>query len=126
MILKSLKPTTSSQRHLFLLKNEYLSKTPLLKFKLKKIKNLSERNNQGKITIRHKGGGHKKRYREINFNRSLKSIGIITSIEYDPNRNCHIAPSHFFLLKAFRGIEQGNFYKWAIAYSKCVNIFQIC
>ena len=114
MILKSLKPTTSSQRHLFLLKNEYLSKTPLLKFKLRKIKNLSERNNQGKITIRHKGGGHKKRYREINFNRSLKSIGIITSIEYDPNRNCHIASlfdfskNTFYYLLAPQNIKIGD------------------
>lgn len=50
------------------------------------------RNNQGKITIRHRGGGHKRRYRLIDFKRSKRnSIGKIVSIEYDPNRNARIA-----------------------------------
>jgi len=117
MILKPLKPTTSSQRHLLLLKKDHLAKAPLLKFKLEKIKNLSERNNQGKITIRHKGGGHKKRYRKINFNRSLKSIGIVITIEYDPNRNCHIMSlfdfhkNIFYYLLAPQNIKVGDIIK---------------
>ncbi len=50
------------------------------------------RNNQGKITIRHRGGGHKRRYRLIDFKRNKRnSIGQIVSIEYDPNRNARIA-----------------------------------
>jgi large subunit ribosomal protein L2 len=50
------------------------------------------RNNQGKITIRHRGGGHKRRYRLIDFKRNKRnSIGKIVSIEYDPNRNARIA-----------------------------------
>jgi large subunit ribosomal protein L2 len=50
------------------------------------------RNNQGKITIRHKGGGHKKRYRLIDFRRNKYDIvGKVASIEYDPNRNANIA-----------------------------------
>merc|ERR1712176_43998 len=59
-------------------------------------------------------GGHKKRYRKINFNRSSKSVGIITSIEYDPNRNCHIASlfdfrrNIFFYLLAPQNIKIGD------------------
>ncbi len=50
------------------------------------------RNNQGKITTRHKGGGHKRLYRNIDFKRNKFNIsGIISSIEYDPNRNVNIA-----------------------------------
>lgn len=50
------------------------------------------RNNQGKITIRHRGGGHKRRYRLIDFKRNKRnSLGKILSIEYDPNRNARIA-----------------------------------
>jgi large subunit ribosomal protein L2 len=50
------------------------------------------RNNRGVITIRHRGGGHKRRYRMIDFKRRKYGIeGIIASIEYDPNRNARIA-----------------------------------
>lgn len=50
------------------------------------------RNNQGKITIRHRGGGHKRRYRLIDFKRSKRNLfGKVVSIEYDPNRNARIA-----------------------------------
>lgn len=50
------------------------------------------RNNQGKITIRHRGGGHKRRYRLIDFKRNKRNLlGKIVSIEYDPNRNARIA-----------------------------------
>lgn len=50
------------------------------------------RNNQGRITIRHRGGGHKKLYRIIDFKRNKVDIpGIVASIEYDPNRNARIA-----------------------------------
>merc|ERR1712161_85989 len=54
------------------------------------------RNNRGVITIRHRGGGHKKRYREIDFQRKKYSIeAVIKSIEYDPNRNARIALVHY-------------------------------
>ena len=50
------------------------------------------RNNRGVITIRHRGGGHKRRYRIIDFNRNKDGIeGIVSAIEYDPNRNARIA-----------------------------------
>lgn len=51
----------------------------------------SGRNNSGKITVNHKGGGHKKRFRKINFYRLSSTYGIVTSLEYDPNRTANIA-----------------------------------
>jgi large subunit ribosomal protein L2 len=54
------------------------------------------RNNRGVITIRHRGGGHKRRYRLIDFKRNKYGIeGIVASIEYDPNRNARIALIHY-------------------------------
>ena len=54
------------------------------------------RNNRGVITIRHRGGGHKRRYRIIDFKRNKYGIeGIVTAIEYDPNRNSRIALIHY-------------------------------
>jgi large subunit ribosomal protein L2 len=59
---------------------------------LKKLKKLSGRNNQGKITVRHKGGGHKQHYRVIDFKRNKLNVpGVVATIEYDPNRNARIA-----------------------------------
>merc|ERR1711862_825676 len=54
------------------------------------------RNNLGIITIRHRGGGHKKQYRMVDFKRSKRNIvGLVNSIEYDPNRNARIALIHY-------------------------------
>ena len=54
------------------------------------------RNNQGRITIRHRGGGHKRLYRLIDFKRNKREIpGLIHGIEYDPNRNARIALIHY-------------------------------
>merc|ERR1712154_714051 len=54
------------------------------------------RNNRGVITIRHRGGGHKRKYRLIDFHRNKHNIeGTIASIEYDPNRNARIALVHY-------------------------------
>ena len=101
MGLEIKKPTTSSQRHLIQLNTEYLNKKPLIKKKIKKLINSSGRNNSGKITVRHKGGGHKRKYREINFNRTNVSTGITVSLEYDPNRNSHIASIYDIITKDF-------------------------
>lgn len=70
---------------------------PLLKQHIRGLKNSSGRNNSGKITIRHKGSGHKQKYRKINFYRTNLSIGITCNIEYDPNRNASIAAIYDFL-----------------------------
>lgn len=76
-------------------------KTPLLKFKVKGKKNSSGRNNQGRITAFHKGGGHKRSYRAIDFKRTYQSKGIVCSIEYDPNRNSNIASIYNIYQKTF-------------------------
>ena len=60
-------------------------------------KNVAGRNNSGKITVRHIGGGHKKKYRKIDFRRNKDSIGIVTSLEYDPCRTAFIASVYDFL-----------------------------
>ena len=67
--------------------NRYKS---LLKTKISGIKNSSGRNSSGKITIFNRGGGHKKKYRIIKFNRNLNFVGIVINIEYDPNRTAYI------------------------------------
>lgn len=84
-------PTTPSKRHLIQLNNFHLKKKPFIKKKVKGLIKSTGRNNSGKITINHKGNGKKKKYRNINFNRITDSVGIICSIEYDPNRTAHIA-----------------------------------
>lgn len=117
MTLKLSKPTTPSQRQLLLLKKKHLAKTSLLKTKIKGLTNSSGRNNKGIITVRHKGGGHGKKYRNITFNRSFRSTGIVTSIEHDPNRNAHIASifdfhKHiFYYILAPENLEIGNIVK---------------
>jgi large subunit ribosomal protein L2 len=101
MKLKNQKSFTSSQRHLIQLNTKHLTKKPILKNKLKGLKNSSGRNNSGKITVFHKGGGHKKRYRSINFKRINECTGITISIEYDPNRNSNIAAIYDLVKKKF-------------------------
>lgn len=106
MILQKVKPTTSSRRQLIKLNQKSLniSKKPLLKSKVEGKKNSSGRNNSGKITVFHKGGGVKKRYRKVDFNRKFTSTGVICSIEHDPNRNAFIASVFDFINKKFNYI----------------------
>ena len=101
-MLQKLKPTTPSQRNLLRINNKHLrKKKPLLKFKTKGKKNYAGRNNTGKITVNHKGGGHKRIYRKIEFINEKNSIGIVTSIEYDPNRTGHIASIYDFINRKY-------------------------
>src|SRR4051794_7108725 len=63
---------------------------------LSPLHNLAGRNNQGKITVRHQGGGHKRKYRIIDFKRDKDGIpGRVATIEYDPNRSANIALIHY-------------------------------
>ena len=63
---------------------------------LRKKTSTSGRNNRGVITTRHKGGGHKQRYRVIDFKRDKQNINaVVATIEYDPNRNSRIALLHY-------------------------------
>ena len=92
MPIKKYKPTTNGQRGMSTLVNsDITSKTPE-KSLLSKKKKTGGRNNQGKITVRHIGGGTKRKYRVIDFKRNKFDIpGRVVSIEYDPNRNANIA-----------------------------------
>ena len=101
MVLKTKVSTTSSQRHLIKINSENLQKKPTIKSKLEGRTNFAGRNNSGKITVRHKGGGHKKRYRKIDFSRVKESASIVLSIEYDPYRNAFISALYDFLNKKF-------------------------
>jgi large subunit ribosomal protein L2 len=92
MGIKIYKPYTPSTRNRSVLDFSILSKVEPEKSLLVANHRTKGRNNQGRITIRHKGGGHKRRYRLIDFKRSKRDIeGKVSSIEYDPNRNANIA-----------------------------------
>jgi large subunit ribosomal protein L2 len=90
--IKTYNPTSPAIRFRTTLNNEELSKDgPLKKLTRSKTK-ISGRNNKGRITIRHRGGGHKKLYRIIDFRRDKKDIPAkVVSLEYDPNRTARIA-----------------------------------
>jgi len=89
-MLKNFKAITPSQRHTILLNNKQLNLNKTLSKLTKGFKRAHGRNNQGKITSKHRGGGHKRKYRMISFKRNnLK--GFIENIEYDPNRSANIA-----------------------------------
>lgn len=89
--------TSLTQKKLIKLSKKKLSKTSLIKNMISGKKNVAGRNSFGKITVRHKGGGHKKKFRKIDFFRSEDSAGIVTSLEYDPYRTAFIASIYDFL-----------------------------
>jgi large subunit ribosomal protein L2 len=101
MELKRFKPVTPSQRNLIRLNKSLLSKGPLLKKEVCQIKKVSGRNSKGQVIVRHKGGGHKKSYRKIDFLRKRSNIGIATSIEYDPYRKSNIVAIFDFVKKEY-------------------------
>ena len=101
MNVKKVNPCTAGQRNYIKINNNNLSKTALLKSLIKGKKNNSGKNNKGKITVYHKGGGHKKNYRYINFTNNNNNIGIVCSIEYDPFRNAPIAAVYDYQKKKF-------------------------
>ena len=92
MAIKNYKPTTPGLRKMSTLVNTEITKsTPEKSLTVTRKKN-SGRNNQGKITVRHQGGGVKRRYRIIDFKRNKFDVpGTVASIEYDPNRTANIA-----------------------------------
>ena len=104
MILKEFKPVTPSTRNLIRIKNKELLKKPLLKTDNVKLKAHAGRNSLGRITVRHRGGGHKKKYRKVNLFRSLNGIFIVLSLEYDPNRTANIASIYNILTKKYEYI----------------------
>ena len=92
MAIRNYKPTTPGRRKMSTLVNEEITKTTPEKSLTTTLKKNSGRNNQGKITVRHQGGGVKRKYRLIDFKRDKHDIlGTVASIEYDPNRTANIA-----------------------------------
>jgi len=92
MALKKFKPTTSSQRFKIISAFDDITASRPEKSLVAPIKKSGGRNNQGRMTMRYLGGGHKQAYRLIDFKRDKEGIpGRIKSIEYDPNRTARIA-----------------------------------
>ena len=92
MAIKSYKPMTNGLRGMTTLVNEEITSSTPEKSLLTVLKKNSGRNNQGRITVRHRGGGEKRKYRLIDFKRNKDGIvGNVASIEYDPNISANIA-----------------------------------
>ena len=92
MAIKKFKPTTNGRRGMSALVNEELTTSTPTKSLLKTKMKTGGRNNQGKLTVRHIGGGAKRKYRLIDYKRNKIGItGKVASIEYDPNRSANIA-----------------------------------
>ena len=112
-VLKS-KPTSPGRRHVVRVVSEDLHKGAPYKPLLEKQSRNGGRNNNGRITTRHVGGGHKQHYRIIDFKRTKDGVpATVASIEYDPNRTCNIALLHYHdgekrYILAPKGLEVGD------------------
>jgi len=114
MALRKIKPTTPGQRRKIVTTFSEITKSSPEKSLVRGIKRTGGRNSQGRMTSRYIGGGHKKKYRVIDFKRDKEGIpGRIASIEYDPNRSARIALVVYkdgvkSYIIAPRGIEVGQ------------------
>ncbi|PWA12952.1 50S ribosomal protein L2 [Pueribacillus theae] len=96
MAIKKYKPTTNARRGMTGSDFSEITTDKPEKSLLAPLNRKSGRNNQGRITVRHQGGGHKKKYRIIDFKRNKDGIpGRVATIEYDPNRTANIALIHY-------------------------------
>ena len=96
MGVKKLKPTSPGRRHMTVSDFDTITKSTPEKSLLAPQTRSSGRNSYGRITSRHRGGGHKRRYRIIDFRRTKDGVPAkVASIEYDPNRNARIALLHY-------------------------------
>ena len=117
MELKRIKPNTSGSRNYIKINKKDLNKKPLLKNYIIGKKNTAGKNNSGKITVRHKGGGHKRKYRILNDYNTPNINGIVCSIEYDPFRNAPIISvfdyeiKTYFYMIAPKNIKKGDIIK---------------
>ena len=114
MAIRVYKPRTSGSRQRSVLTSEGLTKNKPLKSLTDTKKKTDGRNNQGKITVRHRGGGVKRKYRLIDFKRVKDGVtAVVKSIEYDPNRSANIALiSYMDGVKSYiiapKGLEVGD------------------
>ncbi|WP_033542796.1 50S ribosomal protein L2 [Planococcus sp. CAU13] len=96
MGIRKYKPTTNGRRNMTSSDFAEITTNKPEKSLLAPVKRKGGRNNQGKITVRHHGGGHKRQYRIIDFKRNKDGIpGRVATIEYDPNRSANIALIHY-------------------------------
>ena len=92
MAIKAYRPTTNGRRGMTTLANEEITSSTPTKSLLKTKSKTGGRNNQGKMTVRHIGGGAKRKYRLIDYKRNKVGVtGKVATIEYDPNRSANIA-----------------------------------
>jgi large subunit ribosomal protein L2 len=113
MAVKKYKPTTNGRRNMSVLTFEEITTSTPEKSLLEPFSRTGGRNSQGKITVRHIGGGAKRKYRVIDFKRNKDDIpGKVATIEYDPNRTANIALIHYLdgekrYILAPKGLEVG-------------------
>ncbi|MCF6192045.1 MAG: 50S ribosomal protein L2, partial [Candidatus Hydrothermae bacterium] len=96
MAIKRYKPYTPSRRYMTVVDTSMLTRKEPEKSLIEPRKSRAGRNHHGRVTVRHRGGGHKKFYRIIDFRR--EKIGVpakVASLEYDPNRSAFIALLHY-------------------------------
>ena len=92
MAIKKYKPTTPGRRGMTVTDYSALSKVAPERSLLEPMKKAAGRNNTGRITVRHHGGGNRTKYRVIDFKRDkLDMPAVVKTLEYDPNRSAHIA-----------------------------------
>lgn len=114
MAVKKLRPTTPGQRYRLAPVFEDLSKDKPEKSLTKSLKRKGGRNNQGRMTVRNVGGGHKKKLRVIDFKRDKTSVpGTIKAIQYDPNRSARVALVYYAdgdkrYILAPQGLKEGD------------------
>ncbi|MDO9630233.1 MAG: 50S ribosomal protein L2 [Acholeplasmataceae bacterium] len=114
MAVKKYNPTTNGRRGMSVLTFEEITTSTPEKSLLEPFSRTGGRNNQGKITVRHIGGGAKRKYRVIDFKRNKDDIvGKVATIEYDPNRTANIALIHYAdgekrYILAPKGLEVGT------------------
>ena len=114
MAIRGYKPTSPSRRNMTSLTNEEITKSTPEKSLLVSLSKTGGRNSSGQITCRHIGGGHKRKYRVIDFKRNKDNVpGKVAAIEYDPNRTANIALIHYAdgekrYILAPKGLEVGR------------------
>ncbi|MFZ3578091.1 50S ribosomal protein L2 [Virgibacillus sp. DJP39] len=114
MAIKKYKPTTNGRRGMTTSDFADITTNKPEKSLLSPLHNRGGRNNQGKLTVRHQGGGHKRQYRLIDFKRDKDGIrGRVATIEYDPNRSANIALINYIdgekrYILAPKGIKVGQ------------------
>ena len=92
MALKKFKPVTSGSRFRSIVDSSEITRKGPERSLTESLHGTGGRNHHGRMTARRKGGGHKRRYRRIDFRRDKHGVpGLVSEIEYDPNRSAHIA-----------------------------------